>query len=97
MANAVTLKYFDPAKSIILECDTSGIGVGGMLIQDGHLITFVSQALTKIQKCYSNIERELLAVVERLHDYVFGHKFVIHTDHSPLVILFQKCLNDTLP
>ena len=100
MANAVTLKYFNPAKSIILECDASGTGVGGTLLQDGHPITFVSQALTETQKHYSNIERELLAVViivERLHHYVFGRRFVIHTDHSPLVSLFQKCLNDTLP
>ena len=63
ITNAVTLKYFDPAKSIILECDASGTGIGGTLIQDGHPITFVSQALTETQKCYSNIERELLAVV----------------------------------
>ena len=39
VANAVTLKYFDPAKSIILECDESGTGVGGILIQDDHPIT----------------------------------------------------------
>ena len=83
-----------------MECDASGTGVGGTLIQDGHPITFVTQALTETQKWYSNIERELLAVVvivERLHHYVFGGKFVIHTDHSPLVSLFQKCLNDTSP
>ena len=50
------------------------------------------------QKQYSNIERELLAVViviKHLHHYVFGRHFTVHTDHSPLVSLFQKCLNDT--
>ena len=35
--------------------------------------------------------------MEHLHHYVFGHHFTIHTDHSPLVNLFQKCLNDTSP
>ena len=72
-----------------------------MLIQDGHPVTFVSQALTETQKHYSNIKMELLAVViivERLHHYVFGCTgLYIHTDHSPLVSLFQKCLNDTSP
>ena len=51
-------------------------------------------------KCYSNIKHELLAVtlvVEHLHHYIFGRHFTVHTDHSSLVNLFQKCLNDTSP
>ena len=62
--------------------------------------TFISQALTETQKCYSNIERELLAlvvVIKHLHHYVFGCHFTVHTDHAPLVNLFDKCLNDTSP
>ena len=100
MANAVTLQYFDPMKPIVLECDASGNGVSGTLLQDGQPIVFVSQALTETQKRYSNIERELLAMVvvmEKLHHYVFGRRFNVHTDHSPLVSLFKKCLNDTSP
>ena len=100
VANAVTLQYFNPMKPIVLECDASGNGVGGTLLQDGQPIVFVSQALTDTQKRYSNTERELLAVVvvmENLHHYVFGRCFNVHTDHSPLVNLFKKCLNDTSP
>ena len=100
IANAVTQRYFNPDKSITIEYDASGAGIGGALIQDSQPILLVSQALTDTQKCYSNIERELLAVVivvEHLHHYVFGRKFTIHTDHSPLVNIFQKCLNNTSP
>ena len=96
----MTLQHFDPAKPIVLECDASGNGVGGSLLQDGQPIVFVSQVLTDTQKRYSNIERELLAVVvviEKLHHYVFGRHLSVHTDHLPLVNLFQKCLNDTSP
>ena len=57
VANAVTLQYFNPMKPIVLECDASGNGVGGTLLQDGQPIVFVSQALTETQKRYSNIER----------------------------------------
>ena len=56
--------------------------------------------MTETQKRYSNIERELLAVViviEHLHHYVFTRQFTVHTDHAPLVNLFNKCLNDTSP
>ena len=56
MANAVTLRYFDPDKSITIECDASGTGIGGALIQDSQPILFISQALTDTQKCYFNIE-----------------------------------------
>ena len=100
VANAVTLHYFDPELPIVLECDALGNGVRGTLLQNGQPVIFISQALTETQKHYSNIERELLAMVvaiEKLHHYVFGRQFTVHTDHSPLVSLFEKCLNDTSP
>ena len=95
VANAVTLKYFKPQTPIVIECDASG--VGGVLLQNSHPVTFISQALTDTQQRYSNIECELLALVvmiEHLHHYVFGRQFSIHTDHAPLVNLFKKCLDD---
>ena len=82
---------FHLSKAITVECDASRTGISGALLQDGQLILFVSQALTDTQKHYSNIECELLAVVviaEHLHEYLFGHQFAVHTDHSPLVNLF---------
>ena len=70
----------------------------GTLPQNGQPVIFISQALTDTQKHYSNTERELLAmvmVIEKLHHYIFGRHFMVHTDHSPLVSLFENCLNDT--
>ena len=100
VANVVTLKFFDPVMDIVIECDASGVGVGGTLLQDGHPVTFISQALNSTQQRYSNIECELLAlvvVIEHLHHYVFGRKFPVNTDHTPLANIFKKCLNDTSP
>ena len=100
VANVVTPKYFKPQTPIVIECDTSGVGVGGVHLQNGHPVTFISQALTDTQKRYSNIECQLLAlviVVEHLHHYVFGRQCTVHTDHASLVNLFNKCLNDTSP
>ena len=100
VANAVTLKFFDLDKDIVIQCDASGVGIGGTLLQGGHPVTFIIQALTSTQQHYSNIECELLAVVvvvEHLHHYTFGRRFTIHTDHSPLANIFKKCLNGASP
>ena len=69
VANAVTLQYFDPGQPIVLECDASGSGVGGSLLQNGQPVVFILQALTDTQKRYSNIERELLAMVAVIENF----------------------------
>ena len=50
VANAATLKYFNPQTPITIECDASGVGIGGVLLQEGQPVTFISQALTDTQK-----------------------------------------------
>ena len=52
VANAVTLQYFDPVKPIVLECEASGNGVGGSLLQDGQPIVFV---FTSAYRCPKEI------------------------------------------
>ena len=36
-------------------------------------------------------------VIEKLHHYLFGRSFTVQTDHSPLVQIFAKQLNDVSP
>ena len=89
-----------PDIPITIECDASGVGVGRALLQNGQPVTFVSRALTSTQKRYSKTKCELLAVVlmvEHLHHYLFSQNFTIHTDHSSLVNVFKKCLNEMSP
>ena len=48
---------------------------------------YVSRASTKTEQRYSNIERELLAIVfalERLNHYTFGRTITVQSDHQPL-------------
>ena len=51
-----------------------------------------SRSLTDVEKRYSQIERESLGIhfaIKRFRMYIYGMKFVVKTDHKPLVSLNQ--------
>lgn len=52
----------------------------------------MSQSLTDAQRNYSQLEKEALALVtavEKFHKFVWGRRFILQTDHKPLVALLQ--------
>ena len=69
------LKYYDANTPTELQVDASQKGLGAALVQNQQPIVFASKALNECQSRYSNIEREMLAVVhrnQRFHTYLFG-------------------------
>ena len=67
-------------------------------MQNGQPVSYSSRALTKSERNYSQIEKELLAQVlgvERNHQYVYGRKVVLWSDHKPLEIISKKPLSTT--
>ena len=89
------LRYYDQTKPVTLQCDASLKGLGACIIQDGQPITFASKSLMDTETCYTNIERELLAIVygcEKFHTYLYGRTFVMETDHKPLEMISLKNL-----
>ena len=90
--NPRTLKHFDPCKPSELTTDASPVGLGAVLTQEGHPVTFISRKLTPVETRYSQTEREGLAVVwacERLHYYLYGINFKLLSDHKPLLQLYS--------
>ena len=82
---------FDPKKPITLQCDASQRGLGAAIIQDGYPISYASWALTRAEKNYAQIEKELLAIVfgaHKFYEYIYGHTVCVDTDHKPLEIIF---------
>ena len=100
LENWQTLMYYDSDLPMSLETDASQSGLGAVLLQEGQPISFMSKALTETQSRYSNIECEILGVVtgvEHFHQYLFGRKFTLFTDHKPIENLVLKPLVDTSP
>ena len=89
------LRYYDWTKLVTLQCDTSLKGLGVCIIQDGPPIAFASKSLTDTETHYTNIERELLAIIygcKKFHTYLYGRTFIVETDHKPLEMISLKNL-----
>ena len=94
-------EYAETAEPLELFVDASGTGAGAVLtqIQDGILktIAYDSLAFNDAQRKYSTIERELTAIrwgVKTFKAFLYGQRFVLHTDHQPLVYLHNMQLVD---
>ena len=86
----MALPNFD--KPFEMKTDASNYAIGGVLYQkDGegheHPIWYASRVLSKEEMRYSTTEREMLGVYHWIRywkAYLWGQRFVIYTDHSPL-------------
>ena len=78
-----------------LEIDASGIGVGALLRQNGHLVAYFSKKLNARMQRQSAYTRELFAIIEALakfRHYLLGSKFIIKTDQKSLKSLLTQSL-----
>ena len=56
-------------------------------------IAYASRSLAPAEKQYSQLEKEALAIVfgiNKFHQFLYGRKFVILSDHKPLQGLFNE-------
>ncbi|XP_060092539.1 uncharacterized protein K02A2.6-like, partial [Heteronotia binoei] len=90
VSNAV-LHHFDEGLPVILACDASPYGVGAVLghqLPDGREVpvAYYSRTLTPAERNYAQIDKEALAIVagvRKFHEYLYGRRFTIATDHKP--------------
>ena len=87
ITHAPLLQLTDFGKTFELECDASGIRIGGVLIQESKTIVYFSEKLSGLSLNYSTYDKELydlVRVLETWQHYLWPKKFVIHSDHESL-------------
>ncbi|GBG71640.1 hypothetical protein CBR_g9056 [Chara braunii] len=95
LTSAPVLARPDPTRPFTLYTDWQPQAISAVLTQHGkdgreHVIEYASKTLSQAQANYEACKGECLAVVwgiQHFRPYLYGQKFVLVTDHQPLLSL----------
>jgi hypothetical protein len=93
LITASVLAQPDIEKLFDVYCDASGMGIGGVLMQDGRAISYGSRQLRRHEENYPTHELELLPVVHALNvwrHYLLGNLVNMYMDHKSLKYLVTQ-------
>ncbi|CAG9137931.1 unnamed protein product [Plutella xylostella] len=90
------LAHYEEGRAVVLSVDSSAYGLGGVLAhryEDGseRPVSCVSRTLSPAERNYSQLDKEALAIfygITKHHQYLFGRRFILRTDHQPLSYIF---------
>ncbi|KAK2709597.1 hypothetical protein QYM36_013312 [Artemia franciscana] len=92
-----SLAFFDPtAGNVELQVDASKFGLGTTISRNGKPISFASRSLNSTDQNYSQIDKELSAILfgcVHFHQYHYGQKFTVVSDHKPLQVVVYRPLS----
>ena len=104
LSQPTVLCIYDPNAETKISGDASSHGLGAVLLQKHDSVwkpvAYASHSLSDTEANYAQIEKEALACVwacEKFSTYVLGMRFMVETDHKPLVALFGSKHLDELP
>ncbi|XP_076909541.1 uncharacterized protein LOC143566842 [Bidens hawaiensis] len=70
-----------------VECDASGLGIGGVLSQQHRPTAFFSEKLSDTRRRYNTYDKEFFAIVRSLEywrHYLLPNEFILYSDHQAL-------------
>ncbi|KAK2718493.1 hypothetical protein QYM36_005727 [Artemia franciscana] len=95
------LSYFDThCQEVEKIVNASQHGLGAQLLVKDETVAFGSRSLSDTEQIYSQIEKELLSIVfacKHFHQYIFGRKVSVITDHKPLENILRKPISNAPP
>lgn len=102
LTQAPVLAFADPQLPYVLHVDASLDGLGGVLYQQHaeglRPVAFISRSLSPSEKNYPAHKLEFLAlkwaVVDKLHEYLYGATFEVRTDNNPLTYILVSAKLD---
>ena len=92
LTSTQVLKIADPEGNFVVCMDTCKQGIGGVLIQDGHVINYGSRKLKEHEQNYATHDLELATIIHALNmqrHYLMGKNFELITNHDGLKYLFE--------
>lgn len=99
LAQAPGLAYFDPSKSVMIQCDAGGQRLRATLLQDGQSLAYACRALNEAETRYATWEKEMLRIIfyqEKWHQHTFGCPVTMYSDHRLLASIMKKPLDKLL-
>ena len=95
LVSAPVLAHYNPELPIKMAGDASAYGVRAVIshvFSDGteQPVAFASHTLSPSEQNYSQLEKEALSLVfgiQKFHQYLYGRKFSLVTDHKPLTTI----------
>ena len=95
---APVLVHYDPALPMRMAADASSHGIGAVISHvfpngEEKPIAYASRTLSSAECKYAQIEKEALSLVyglRKFHQFLYGRKFTLVTDHKPLTTIFGR-------
>ena len=104
LTRPIVLAHYCLTAETRVSADAFSYGLGAVLLQQERNIwrpvCFASRSMTKTENRYAQIEKVALAIswaCDKFHNYLIGRRFLIGTDHKPLVPLLSTKQLDNLP